>query len=87
MASVGEARSSVQRYLTCMRSTGDTEQCQYLQKQLIDATADVVSRECYHHVENFQRCFVHRYRLNFCDEDLVNKLLACQARYTSHVLM
>jgi len=41
MASVGEARSSVQRYLTCMRSTGDTEQCQYLQKQLIDATADV----------------------------------------------
>jgi len=46
-----------------------------------------VSRECYHHVENFQRCFVHRYRLNFCDEDLVNKLLACQARYTSHVLM
>uniref|UniRef100_A0A0G4GUU3 IMS import disulfide relay-system CHCH-CHCH-like Cx9C domain-containing protein n=1 Tax=Chromera velia CCMP2878 TaxID=1169474 RepID=A0A0G4GUU3_9ALVE len=86
MASVQDVRYTTQQLSRCVQSgKSETKECKMLEEKMIDQAADVVSRECAGHVEDFRSCYIHNYRLPNCTDEVVNKLTTCQTRITDYI--
>eukprot|EP01068_Selenidium_serpulae_P009547 Selendium_serpulae@DN5258_c0_g2_i1.p2 len=87
MTSVDTARESFRAFERCSSKHGSAgDECKELRSNAVTHMSLAASRECSSYVEDFQRCFRHRFRLEHCGTDApTTQMLKCQQRLISHV--
>mmetsp|Transcript_36809 Transcript_36809/g.102143 ORF Transcript_36809/g.102143 Transcript_36809/m.102143 type:complete len:87 (-) Transcript_36809:97-357(-) len=85
MASIVDTKLAIRTFNACVKENGRGA-CVAERKAAVGGVAGAVKSECAPYVEDFFRCFVHRYQLSSCNDATVAKMLKCQEQFSGQLL-
>ena len=67
LASVNDTKQAARLYMGCVKEKGSAA-CGRERAAVVEGASAVAKTECAPYVEDFFKCFTHRYKLNSCND-------------------
>merc|ERR1712217_517049 len=85
MTTVVDTKVAIRTFKSCVKEKG-SEACIGERKAVVNGVAGAVKSECSPYVEDFFKCFSHRFELSSCTDATVSKMLKCQEQFSGQLL-
>jgi len=85
LLSVASSCQAIRTFKSCVKEKGSAA-CGGERKAVVNGVSGAVKSECAPYVEDFFKCFAHRFELASCTDATVSKMLKCQEQFSGTLL-